>query len=211
MNIAVIGQGGHSKVIQELIHASKRHRIIGIFDDKYEDIHVNKNRYYGPIDLINKIIPFFDNLKFILAIGNNRVRKSIFEKMGIPKESFVTLIHESAVISPSAKIGHGTVILAKAVINANTEIGDHAIINTGSIIEHDNQLGSFVHVSPHATLTGDVKLEEGVHVGAGATLIPNVKIGDWSTIGAGATVVRNIPAHCTAVGVPAKVLIKEGV
>lgn len=42
-------------------------------------------------------------------------------------------------------------------------------------------------------------------MGAGASILGNVKIGTGAKIGAAAVVLTDIPAHCTAVGCPAKV------
>lgn len=209
MKIAIIGQGGHSKVIRDLIQSDGRMQIAGYFDDKYEEVSIQGSSFFGPVLSARKMLNYFDEIKFVVAIGNNKARKLIVEKLGLADEDYAILKHQSAMISPSAEIGHGTVIMPHSVINADTRIGCHAIINTSSVIEHDNKLGDFVHVSPSATLTGSVVIDEGVHIGAGAVIIPNIKIGEWSIIGAGATVINNIPSHCTAVGIPAKVrLIK---
>ncbi|MEH7388537.1 acetyltransferase [Bacillus sp. JJ1521] len=209
MNIAVIGKGGHSKVIEELIKNDKENNIVGFFDDKYLDFTIENNIYYGPILSATKMIEFFCDVKFVIAIGNNRIRKRIFDDLDIPDYYYTTLVHQSAVISKSAKIGTGTVIFANAVVNADAKIGSHSIINSSSMIEHDNNIGDFVHISPNATLTGSVEIEDGVHIGAGATIIPNVKVEKWSVIGAGATVISNIPSNSTAVGVPAVVKSKK--
>lgn len=209
MNIAIIGKGGHSKVVQELINSDKTKKIVGFFDDNYLDFTVENNIYYGPILSATKMIEFFYDVKFIIAIGNNHIRERIFEKLNLPNHYYATLIHQSAVISPSTVIGNGTVVFANAVVNADTKIGSHSIINTSSIIEHDNFIGDFVHISPNATLTGSVEIKNGVHIGAGATIIPKVKVEEWSVVGAGATVIRNIPSNCTAVGVPAFIKTKK--
>lgn len=209
MEILIIGQGGHSKVIRDIILSNEEHQIVGYLDDKYEDVTIRNNTYFGPIVSARQMIGYFHEVKFVIGVGNNRVRKLIVEKLNLPSEYYVTLMHKSSVVSSSAKIGDGTVLMAYTVINADTQIGHHTIINTRSVIEHDNKLGDFVHVSPNATLTGSVKIEEGVHIGAGATIIPGVEIGAWTTIGAGATVINNIPGYSTAVGIPAKIIIKN--
>ncbi len=209
MNIAIIGQGGHSKVIQDLISLNSQFHIVAYLDDKFEELMLMDATFIGPILSAEAIIEVFEDVKFIIAIGNNQTRKSIADKLKLPNGRYMTLVHPTATVSSSAKIGQGTVIMAHSVINADTHIGDHTIINTSSVVEHDNELGSFVHVSPNATLTGAVKIKEGVHVGAGATVIPNVEIGEWAVIGAGATVIHPIPSHCTAVGVPAMVKNKQ--
>ena len=135
-----------------------------------------EDTFIGPILSAEIIIDIFKEVKFIIAIGNNKIRKLIAKKLNLTNENYVTLIHPTASVSPSAKIGYGSVIMAHSVINADAQIGKHTIINTGSIIEHDNQIGDFVHISPNATLTGTVKIEEGVHIGAGATIIPNIRL-----------------------------------
>lgn len=209
MKIVIIGEGGHSKVIQDMICLKKGYQVIGYLDDKYVNLSVRDSLYFGPIAAVKEVIEREKYIKFVVGIGNNQIRKSIVEKLALPIECYITLIHQTAIVSPSASIGDGTVVMANSVINANTQIGDHVIVNTGAIIEHDNLLGDFTHISPNATLTGGVQIDEGVHVGAGATIIPNLIVEEWSTIGAGATVINSVPAKCIAVGVPAKMKIKE--
>ena len=212
MNIVVIGHGGHSKVIEDLILLNINYRIIGFLDDRYSDVQVNHSLFFGPIHSIEKVIASFGEVKFIIGIGDNHVRKTIVEHIGLSDVNYLTLIHPTAVISPSAKIGEGSVIMAKSVINADAQIGKHSIINTGAIVEHDNRIGSYVHICPSATLTGGVEVEDGAQIGAAAVVIPNIRIGRWAVVGAGAAVIQNIPDHLTAIGVPAEVTksIKKG-
>lgn len=206
MKLAVVGAGGHSKVIQDLIKLNENNQIIALLDDKYTNLTFKDDRYLGPIDSAIELLNIHTDIKFIIAIGNNEVRKNIVNTLTFNEDCYATLIHPTAWISPSVTIGVGTVVMPHAVINTDSCIGNHTIINTGAIIEHDNRISNFVHVSPKATLTGGVEVGEGVHIGAGTSVIPNIKIGEWATIGAGATVIKSIPSSCTAVGVPAKVI-----
>ncbi|MFD0829842.1 acetyltransferase [Neobacillus sp. M.A.Huq-85] len=206
MKIAVIGRGGHSKVISEMILSNKDYQIVAYLDDKYANVRLTENIFCGPIASINKLLKYDQKIKFIIAIGNNKTRKLIADKLNLPNEYYETIIHNTSIISDCTKIGKGTVVMPGSVINADTEIGNHAIINTGSVIEHDCVIGDFSHVCPGVTLTGAVHLEEGTFIGAGATIIPNMRVGEWVTIGAGATIIQDIPPYCTAVGNPAKVV-----
>lgn len=205
MKFIIIGHGGHSKVISDLILSNKENEIVGFIDDKYEEIELQNNLYYGPILSAKKMAEYFNDIKFIIAIGDNKIRKFIENNLDLPKESYASVIHKSAIVSLRAKIGIGTVIMPNAVINAGAKIGDHVIINTGAIVEHDCKIADFAHISPNATLTGAVQIREGVSIGAGAQLIPNVCVGEWTVVGAGATVIQDLPAGCIAVGSPAKV------
>lgn len=204
MKIILIGQGGHSKVVRDIILSSKYDQVVGYLDDKFKIEIIQDDCIFGPISAAKKMSEQDPHLKFVIAIGDNKVRKRIYQRLNLANEYYATVIHPSAWISPSATIGDGTVLMAHSVVNADAKIGYHSIINTSAVVEHDNQIGDFVHLSPNATLTGAVKIEDGVHIGAGATIIPNKIVCEWSIIGAGATVINDIPANCTAIGIPAK-------
>lgn len=209
MNIVVIGEGGHSKVIRDIIRLNPLNQIVAMLDDKYSEFTCRDGLYQGPISAAHQLKDLGHKLKWVVAIGNNERRKSIVMKLRLPQEDYITLIHETAVISPSASLGHGSVIMANSVIHADAHIGDHAIVNTGSIVEHDCQIADYVHIAPKATLTGAVVIQEGSMIGAGATIIPSRRIGEWATVGAGATVIRDVPSFRTAIGTPAILITKK--
>lgn len=205
----MIGAGGHSKVIRDIILSYGNYEIIGHLDDMYEQLKVEGGIYFGPTSAAVKLMDEHADTKFVIAIGNNRTRKLIMERLAIPIHRYITLIHKQAVVSLSAKIGVGTVVMPGAIINADADIGNHVIVNTGAIVEHDNKVKDFAHISPNAVLAGSVIVGTGVHIGVGVNVIQNITIGDWSIIGAGATVICDIVANCTAVGIPARVIKKE--
>ncbi len=209
MNVVVIGHGGHSKVISDVIHASEGNKVIGYLDSKYEEVVMINNLFLGPISSVIHIKEKNKDVKFLMAIGNNKTRKAIVEMLDLTMDDYITITHPSASISSSAKIGRGTVVMPNTVINADAVIGDHCIINTGSIVEHDCLLEDYVHLCPNSTITGTVTLGEGVFLGSSSTIIPNKRIGAWTTIGAGATVIDDLPEFCVAVGTPAKVKVEN--
>lgn len=204
MNIVILGNGGHSKVIQDTISSYEDQRIVAILDDKYELMTRKNGIIYGPLLYIQRIAKW--DVKIVIAIGNNKIRKAFTKKLAISSHKYMTVIHPTAVVSPTAVLGSGTVVMPHALINAGSMIGNHCIVNTGAIVEHDNVIGNFAHISPNATLTGNVGIGEGVHVGASATIIPSVNVGHWSVIGAGSTVIEDIPAYRRAVGSPTRLL-----
>lgn len=199
--LILIGNGGHSKVIQDVIEANNLD-IYAILDENTSKAEEKNKIIYSNLEHLEKID--IKEYYYFIAIGDNLTRKQLVEKLDIPKDCFIKLIHPSAIISESSYIGNGTVIMPNVVINANTKIGEQSIINTGSIIEHDNIIGNFVHISPNATITGNVKVGEGSHIGAGTTIIPGKKVGNWCKVGAGAVVTKDLPSNITAVGIPAK-------
>jgi acetyltransferase EpsM len=209
MKIAIIGQGGHSKVVRDVIKAMEDAEIVSCLDDKFKADFFHEQIMYGPVSSAKSIAVDFPEVKFFVAIGNNTVRKKIIESLGFPEELFATLIHPTAQVSAQSMIGPGSVVMPCAVVNSDAQLGAHTIINTCAVVEHDCEIENFVHISPNATLTGNVTVREGAQVGASATVIPDMEIGEWAMVGAGATVIHHIPANSTAVGVPAIVKIKE--
>ena len=204
--LILIGAGGHSKVIQDIAAAGREYELYAIVAD-----NITKTEIHGGI--IRAHTSFLTEIpkselaeyKFCLAIGDNVVRKQLFCRLAIPVEQYAVLIHPSATISRSARIGYGTVVMPNAVINADATIGNHCIVNTGAVVEHDNRLADYVHISPNTTLCGTVSVGEGTHVGAGAVIIPGKKVGRWSIVGAGAVVTKDIESYVIAAGVPARI------
>ncbi|UOR13796.1 acetyltransferase [Halobacillus amylolyticus] len=205
MKIILLGNGGHSKVIQEITSALD-HEIIGILDSKYSDEFKHNGILYGPFASLNQLLN--QEARVIIAIGDNKIRNRLADALEVRPEQYISLVHPTATVSTKARIGRGTVVMPNAVLNAGAWVGEHCIINTGAIVEHDNAVANFVHISPNATLTGNVSIAEGANVGASATIIPGKTIGMWSVIGAGSTVIANIPAYCKAVGSPARIIKK---
>lgn len=195
-SIVLIGGSGHAKVIIDCIRAAGG-SVFGILDDGIASgAEILGVRVLGPTADYEQ----FAGHPFLIAIGNNSVRRKIAERL---KVRWATVVHPTAVVSPSASIGVGTVIMPRAVVNAGASVGSHCIVNTAAIVEHDNVLGDYVHISPNAALGGTVHVGELTHIGIGASVRNNINICGGCTVGAGAAVVKDITAPGTYVGVPA--------
>ena len=105
-------------------------------------------------------------------------------------------------IHPAAKIGKGLVIDhgMGVVIGETAEIGDNCTIYQGVTLG-----GTGKDVGKRHPTLGN-----GVLVGAGAKVLGPFKIGDNTKIAANAVVLDEIPEDCTAVGIPAKIVKKQG-
>jgi acetyltransferase EpsM len=214
--IVMIGDGGHGKVVRELIALTPDARLEAVLDDRYaaqagEAPHIGPDgELRGPVAAWRGLLEQDAELAFVAAIGDNRVRHAIVRMLEAGGARFARLIHPSAIISPRARIGPGAVVMARAVVQPDAVVGAHAIVNTGAIVEHDCVLGDCAHAAPGAVLAGGVRAGEGALIGAGAVILPGRTVGDWSTAGAGAVVTRDMPPGCTAAGVPAAVIKRTG-
>lgn len=198
----LFGASGHAKVVVDVINSRLKENVLGIFDDDETKKQFLNIPFLG---LYSSYKKFPKTAKFLICIGNNKIRKFISKKI---EEPFFSAVHKKSIISNSVKIGEGTVVMANVVINANSTIGSHCIINTSAIIDHDCIIEDFVHLSPNVTITGNITVGEGSHIGAGTVIIPNIKIGKWCVIGAGSVVLKDVPDYSVVVGNPAKLIKK---
>ena len=160
------------------------------------------------VESLDKFEPQPDELYIIGFTGakQEELAQQLKATFGI---NFESLIHPSVIVSSTAQIGEGALILAGTVISSNVVIGDHVFINKASIIGHDIQISDFVILQPGVKLSGYVKVEKGATLCVGSIVIENLTVGSGSTVGAGAVVIDNVKGDCMVAGVPAK-LKKEG-
>jgi len=101
-------------------------------------------------------------------------------------------------IHPAARIGRGILI----------DHGTGVVIGETAVVENDVSMLHEVTLGGTGKETGDrhPKVREGVLIGTGAKILGNVEIGCGAKIGAGSVVLDNVPPHCTAAGVPARIV-----
>ena len=188
------GASGHSKVIIDILEAN------GIPIDYIVDDNPNLSSLLGY--KVQRNVGQYEEA--IVAIGSCEIRKQIVSSIKVGK--YEIAVHPSAIISPHAQIGEGSVVMQGAIVQSCAEIGKHCIVNTGASVSHDVKLGDFVHIAPHATITGGVEIGEGTWIGAGAVIKQGVHIGSWTMIGAGSVVVDDIPSGVVAFGNKCRVI-----
>lgn len=121
---------------------------------------------------------------WIVAVGDNGLRQKEARRYC----RFGIAIHKSAVVSPTAEIGEGTVIMAGAIVQARAKIGKHVIVNTGATVDHDCVIEDFAHIAPGVHLCGGVRIGEGALIGVGSCAVPGTTVTPWIVIPAGSVV-----------------------
>ena len=205
MKIAVVGAGGHGRVVLDILRNNHQFEVVGFLDantalqgQTVDDLPVLGDMSRVP-DLAKLGIG-----AVIVAIGDNQVRSSYaaaFEKARI---SLVSAIHPRASIADNAQVGKNAVIATGVNVCAHVVIGDSTVLNTGCIVDHESRICNGAHICPGVRLAGHVLVKESAFVGIGATVIQGVTIGESAVVGAGAVVLEDVPAYATVVGVPAR-------
>ena len=192
--IAIYGASGYGKVVADIARLNGYNEVLYVDD--------GENKYISFEEFLQQDL----QIPIAFGVGTNQVRAKLYKKCIDNHLDIVTLIHPTAVISNSATIEEGAVIMAGVVVNPDTKVGKCCILNTSSVIEHDNIIGHFAHISPLVACAGDVKVGKYAHIGIGSCIIQGINIGSDTIIGAGSVVVKNIGNHKLAYGNPCKII-----
>jgi len=203
--IIVFGTGGHARVVGSIIQALGIYRLQGFLDQKQAG---RDERILGkPILGTWKEAGQWKKrgIRYAaFAVGDNRLRQQLHEKISAAGFQCPSLIHPEAWCDASSQIGEASVVCAKAFVGVEAKISTGCIINSQALIDHESTLGAFSHISPGCAVAGRVHIGEGAWLGINATVIDQVRIGSWSTVGAGAVVTKSVRSGQTVKGIPAR-------
>lgn len=208
--IVILCAGDFGKELAWLIEDINAHHptyeILGFLDDDESKICKDFNGYkcIGKISLLSELAKEQDVCATI-ATQESRFRKRFVEENS-EFHNWETLIHPSAIISSTSKLGSGCIVCANCNISVNTSIGDHCILNLGVTIGHDCEISDYVSLMSGTVISGHVIINESAYFGSNSTVVPGKRIGMNSKVGAGSVVIRNVKDNVTVMGVPAKVL-----
>jgi UDP-N-acetylbacillosamine N-acetyltransferase len=197
--IAIIGSGGHTRSLTNLLLAYFNRQDICIYDDSFvkgEKEMINSIPLTGCIDEIKS------DQNIFLSIGDNNLRKKYFLrfKNQIMNDS---IFHKHSLQEKNTIFGVANQVFAHSYINSQVVIGDNNIINTGAIIEHETTIGNHNHISIGTKICGNVAIGNMCLIGAGAVILDKLSICNNVNIGAGSVVIRDINDPGTYVGNPA--------
>jgi len=199
----IIGYSGHAYVVLDTL-LSNAYEVKG-----YCDVTQNQHNPYRLKFLGSENDQ--DNLEILrqhdifVCIGLNEIRRRIFEDLLSKNINCPSVAHPSCVISASAEIMQGTIVMPGVVINAFAKVGNAVVCNSAAVIEHECVIDDFVHIAPGAVLAGNVSVGKGSFIGANAVVKQGIKIGENVTIGAGSVILKNLPDGAMVYGNPGRV------
>lgn len=209
-DLIIFGAGGLGREIawqiEEWNKKQSEYNVIGFVDDtpEYQGTAINGLKVLGNTEYL---LGYEKKVAVAICLGKSQHRQYVYNKIkGNRNLYFPTIIADNVRYGNNVKFGQGCIICWSAVITVDTQIGDFVLINYDCTIGHDVTLENFVTLYPSVNVSGNVKISYGVEIGVGSQIIEKKKIGENTILGAGAVVVDDIPANCTAVGVPAKVI-----
>ncbi|MDR1016519.1 MAG: serine O-acetyltransferase [Coriobacteriales bacterium] len=111
--------------------------------------------------------------------------------------------HTGIEIHPAAKLGHGVFIDhgMGVIIGETAVVGDDVVLYQGVTLGGTGKQSGKRHPN----------IGDGCIIGVGACVLGNITLGDQVKVGGGAVVLDDVPSNSTVVGIPGRVVTKDGI
>jgi sugar O-acyltransferase (sialic acid O-acetyltransferase NeuD family) len=205
--IVVVGASGYGREVFQYVKDAAQHdpniRAKGLLDDD-----TALRGQVGGHDIIGDTHTYAvqEDDRFVISAGSPLARQTLAERLAGRGGRFFTLIHPTAYVAPTARMGVGCIVSPYASIGSNAHVEDHVLLVMYASVAHDCRVGRFCSLSPYSAVAGGGILETRVFIGSHAFVTPMRNVGRDSKIAAGAVVYRDVPERSLATGNPAKIL-----
>ncbi|SMO50567.1 sugar O-acyltransferase, sialic acid O-acetyltransferase NeuD family [Saccharicrinis carchari] len=199
--LIIIGAGGHAAELNEYINyapcqsEAQQIKIKGFLDDNAKSYEAYQ--FTAPyLGSINEHIIAKDTC-YLMAIANLKYRRPIIERFLAKGAKFISFIHKTALVSPSAVIGEGSIIGPNVNLGPNVKIGEFNLINSRCSLGHDTRVGNFNFISPNVCFSGFTTIGHENLFGINSVTIPQITIGNNNKIAAGMVIDQNVKDDST--------------
>ncbi len=203
VRLLILGAGAFAADVADLVEEMPGIEIDGFVESK-DPSKVGERVSGYPIRWLDDLPDDLSAYRGFSALGTTH-RDAPIAELEMKGLDFLTLVHPSAQVSRSARLGKGVLVSRGSIIAAQTCVGSHVVINRGCLIGHHVRIGDFVTISPGANLAGGTQVGRGTYIGMGAILLNGVRVGEGSVVGAGSVVTRDVPDRVQVLGIPARV------
>ena len=142
--LLIVGAGGHGRSVAEAVLAAGQYALAGFADDAAPGVsRVWDWPVFGATADLAGCRQHAHAA--IVAIGNNRLREDLHNRLSLAGFELVTVVHPSAVVSPRATMGAGCAVMAGAIIGTEARLGEGVIVNCAAVVDHHCSVEDFGH------------------------------------------------------------------
>ena len=207
--LLLVGAGGFARETAEAVRALNQVHptwdLLGFLDDdrRRHGTVVSGLEVLGPVEAVHD----HPAARVVLCVGradNYRSRRRIAERLQLDDERYATLIHPTATVGTTCRVGCGSVLLAHVDLTCDVVVGRHVAVMPQVILTHDVRVGDWVTFGSGVRAGGGCQIKQGAYIGAGTSLRENVTIGEGALVGMGSVVTRDVPSERLWYGTPAR-------
>ena len=161
--LLILGAGGYGRTIADLAAQLNCYEKIAFLDDGRtgENILGKCGEFMTFADGCTEMYP---------AFGSNAIRMHWLRSLQDAGITVPSLIHPRAYVSPTAKLGAGTMVLPMAVVNTGVTVKEGCIINIGALIDHDSVIEAGCHLAPGAIVKAENRIGEDSKIESGIVI-----------------------------------------
>lgn len=143
----------------------------------------------------SSILNTSSDIFFIAAIIDFHLKPKVIELAKKLNLKPFSIVHPTAFVDESARIGEGVFVGPQSVISTNARIGNHSVIHIHCSIGHDAQIGDNCAILPGARISGNVTVQDSVLIGSNAFVFQSTCVGRNARVDALTYVKDDVPEN----------------
>ena len=161
-SLLILGAGGFGQMVKETAIALGYEKVMFLDDAAKDEDVIGMCCDY--------VLKHEDYPEAVAAFGNNKTRLFWTDKLLEEGYEMPSIVHPSAIVSPSAVLEPGCFIMQRAVVNTHTKIERAALINSGAVVDHDSCVCAGAHIGLGSVVKANCTIESGQKVEAGEVI-----------------------------------------
>lgn len=211
-NVIILGGEGNGGVVASCIRDmnerfdNREFIVEGFLNDEVEvDTEINGYPVMGKTSDVDKFAKQGFHFAYVIhPFGKGRIRYELFEKINIPLDRLVTIVHPSSVVAYNTNLAPGTLVMPNCHISNSTNIGVATFISPNSSIGHHCNIGKLCHFCTGSVTGSYINIGDASDIAINSTVVEKVNIGSFASLGAGSVLTRDIKDDEFFAGFPAR-------
>jgi sugar O-acyltransferase (sialic acid O-acetyltransferase NeuD family) len=208
-DLLLIGAGGFARETAEAVRAvnlaQPTWELLGFLDDDPQ----RRGALVDGLPVLAGIDAVHDHpaAQIVICTGrptNYVSRPRIAERLALDDERYATVIHPTATIGSTCRVGVGSVLLAHVDLTADAAIGRHVAVMPQVVLTHDARVEDYATLGSGVRVGGGCRVGQGAYIGAGVCIREGLTIGERAMIGMSAVVTCDVPPERLWYGAPAR-------
>lgn len=207
MRLAIYGTGGTGREVHEIVSSMdplhERWEELVFVDDVTEERELYGSRIMS-FEALSRSLDASE-VEFVVAVGEPSSRELLYDRVVSRGYSLATVIHPSAFVAPSARLGHGVFVKMQSIVSSDAVLEDNVFVQADVIVGHDVRVGAHTQISAFSHIAGNASLGERCYLGVRSSVREECVMGDDVVVAMGGVVMeKRVPSRVLAVGNPAK-------